>query len=185
MKVGHRSRTAIVMGMMLLGMSAKAHATVASPLSVWRFFGNCVDCGYRNNVTSYAVTATLTLQNYMQGATLNNSNFVSFVYNGSNLLPTYTVPSVSLAFVGLVGNLTNGGSENIELTFGSGGYFRMQTYRSWQTCTSSCDTNDDYGNIGNLVLDGPRTIPEPGTYALLVFGLGSLGVAGKLKGRTR
>jgi len=136
-------------------------------------------------VAPYPVTATLTLQNYIQGQTLVNSNFVSFAYGGSNLLLPYTVPT-QFAFGNLSGNLINGGAESLFLTFSSGGYFNMQTTRVWQTCAGAqCQTPDDMGNNGNFVRDAPSTVPEPGTYALLAFGLGSLGVASKLKRRAR
>ena len=187
MRVGSKSRTAIVLGMMLFGMSSQAHAVLAVPLNgsgVWRFSGNCTDCATRNETPFYAVTATLTLQNYLQGTALSNTNFVSFVYGGSNLLSSYAVPT-PFTFGNLSGNLTAGGTESLFLNFNSGGYFYMQTDKTWATCASNCAIAADYGTNGNLRLDGPSTVPEPGTYALLAFGLGTLGVASKFKRRAR
>ncbi len=186
MRVGSRTRTAFVIGLMMLGVSSQAHATLAliPGSGVWRFFGNCTDCAGTvfGDVAPYPVTATLTLQNYIQGQTLVNSNFVSFAYGGSNLLLPYTVPT-SFAFVGLTGNLTNGGVEELRLTFSSGGYFDMRSSRTWSTCAAGVNCPLDYGTNGNLVLD--TTVPEPSSYALLAFGLGTLGVASTLKKRTR
>lgn len=188
MRVGSRARSAFVIGLMLLGVSSQAHATLAliPGSGVWRFFGNCTDCAGTafRDVAPYPVTATLTLQNYIQGQTLVNSNFVSFAYGGSNLLLPYTVPT-QFAFGNLSGNLINGGSESLFLTFSSGGYFDMRSNRTWSTCAAGVNCPADYGTNGNLVFDGPSTVPEPGTYALLAFGLGTLGVASKLKRRAR
>ncbi len=195
MRVGSKSLTAIALGMMLFGVSSQARAATIPSLNgsgAWRFSGNCIDCAAGNGTLLFPVTATLTLKDYTQGVALTNTNFVSFVYDGSNLLYSYAVP-IPYTFGSLSGNLTAGGTESLFLNFNSGGfldfnsggYFYMTTGKTWETCDYNCGVAADYGTNGNLRLDGPSTVPEPGTYALLAFGLGTLGVASKFKGRAR
>ena len=195
MKIGITVRTAIISGIMCLGVAPAAHAGLAANGSgVWRFFGNCVDCAIQAERQNFPVTATLTLQNYVQGAALANANFVSFVYDGSNLLTPFTVSrpaggSITVPnnynLVTFSGNLTNGGAESFDLAFGTvGGYFRMQLNRSWQTCVANCGGGpSDLGNGGNLVLGNAQTVPEPGTYALMAVGLAIVGYVSRRRQR--
>lgn len=186
MKIGTKVRAAATMMFLLFGVAAPAHAGSLPFLNgsgVWRFFGNCQDCAFRAEQTNYPVTATLTLQNYVQGFALTNANFVSFQYDGSNLLPAYTVTGASLSplnFISLTGTLWDGGPENFSLAFGPTGYFNMQADRNWQTCVTAVGNCSpaDYGDRGNLSL-GNSTVPEPATYVLMAAGLGVLGIASR------
>ena len=182
MRSGLKARTAIMIGMMLLGISssAKAGVVLLNGSGAWRFFGNCQDCA----IGGRPVTATLTLQNYIQGTALANANFVSFVYDGSNLLLPYSVPSAGLAFVSLTGNLTDGGSESVFLRFGFGGFFDMIPDRRWATCGVGCFNDNDNGNAGNFVL-GAQTVPEPASYALMALGLAGVAVVSRRRQRRR
>lgn len=52
---------------------------------------NCQDCAGAANLPNYQVTANLKLQAYKLGDAITTSNFVSFTYNGSNLLNPYSI----------------------------------------------------------------------------------------------
>ena len=196
MRVGTKVRGAILSGMMFLGVAPSAHAgLVLNGSGAWRFFGNCVDC-VAVGQPPQGVTATLTLQNYIQGTALTNANFVSFRYDGSNLLPPgYTVSLASMGisvvpnyiFTSLTGNLTAGGSEGVNLGFnGPYGFFTLSSAnRAWQTCTGTPIPNcpDDLGNSGNFILNNAQTVPEPATYALMAVGLAALGVTSRKRKR--
>ncbi len=176
---------ALTVGLLLMGLSSSAHAGVVAfnGSGAWRFFGNCQDCAAAAQQQNRPVTGTLTLQNYLQGTALTNANFVSFRYDGSNLLAPYTVPGAAptLNFVNLGGFLTQGGAQQVFLDFGTQGYFDLAG-GNWATCVTNCLLPDDFGNNGSFVLQS-QTVPEPGTYALLVVGLGALGFASRRKQR--
>ena len=200
MRVGTKVRGAIISGMMLLGVAPSAHAgALLNGSGAWRFFGNCVDC-VAPGQPPQPVTATLTLQNYIQGTALTNANFVSFRYDGSNLLPLgYTVSLASMGvtvvpnfvFTSLTGNLLEGSTEGLDLRFNAAnGFFTLfSANRAWQTCigtrigTPLPNCPNDLGNSGNLVLNNAQTVPEPATYALMAVGLAALGVASRRRKR--
>ena len=69
-------------------MTSEAWASniISSP-QVYYFSGTCGDC-------SGTATAELTLTgDYTLGASLTTSNFLSFHYDGTNLLPAFTINS--------------------------------------------------------------------------------------------
>lgn len=89
---------ASVMG--LFSLQTQAAVVLPPPVfSTFNFSGNCEDCAIAGELSSYAVTARLVLQNYFQGNTISAANFVSFVYGGSNLLPAYSISSADLTFL--------------------------------------------------------------------------------------
>ena len=164
--------------------------------SIWNFTGNCIDCAAAAGVGSYGVTATLTLKNYLSGS-LSISNFVSFTYNGSNLIGPYTVNTT--VGTNLQGNLFQN-PQSLSLTFaqfGAGGFFILGNVvganelpnvgaltpvtNPWSTCklanvpsSPTCQVNSaaDVGNLGQFTQ--VTTTPEPGTYALTAFGIAAL-----------
>ena len=68
--------------------SASAGATsVSSQDQTFTFTGACTDC-YDGHAS---VSATLVLSNYTLGSAIGVGNFVSFTYNGSDLILPFTV----------------------------------------------------------------------------------------------
>ncbi len=110
-------RSALV-GVVLLCSSA---ITAGAQQSIWNFTGFCLDCSQATR----NVTATLTLNNYTSG-NLSTSQFVRFVYNGSNLIPGgYTVNAGT--GVSMIGNLFNQ-VQTFDLSWGGGGYFSLGSF---------------------------------------------------------
>ncbi len=72
-----------------LGVGALAPAQAAT--TTFNFTGNCIDCAQTAESETYPVTATLVLDNYTSGQSINFTNFVSFTYATTNLQPGYTV----------------------------------------------------------------------------------------------
>ena len=83
----------------LLSLPAQAIVVAPPPLSTLFFSGNCEDCAAALQRPNFAVTARLVLQNYFQGSAITLANFVSFSYDGSNLLQPYSILSSSLPAV--------------------------------------------------------------------------------------
>lgn len=71
-------RFLIVLGLLLLAVRPSLAGTVT-----YQFTGVCTDC-------SGDVTAQLVLQDYTPGTDIGSA-FVSFTYDGSNLLPSFTI----------------------------------------------------------------------------------------------
>ena len=88
--------------------AASASATLISN-QVYDFSGTCSDC-------TGTATAELTLTgDYTLGSTLSSSNFISFHYDGTNLVSAFTIlPSDSGFFVSGFLN-TVPGSDNVEI----------------------------------------------------------------------
>ncbi|MCC6243700.1 MAG: PEP-CTERM sorting domain-containing protein [Gemmatimonadaceae bacterium] len=151
-----------VRGAMLGALLAAGAGTVAqAQQSVWNFSGNCIDCADFGDAASYPVTATLTLTGYLSGA-LNDNHFVSFVYNGSNLIDPYTVNAGN--FGGMMGILAGGPSQTFSLLFGESGFFTLGAFDMpgsevavqvqpglWATCP---DDSEQLPSMLNCIDDG-------------------------------
>ena len=196
---GQRIRTGIAAAFLMMAAASAAEAQQ----SIWRFTGNCIDCANAFELSSYEATATLTLKDYLSGE-LNDNHFVSFVYDGSNLIDEYVVDANN--FGGMAGNLT-ASPQSFAITFGARGFFVLGFGDSgdgdkpsinagqWATCPDSdvpvessffCSglVPDDFGNDGAFVMDKPTTtVPEPGTYALMAMGLGALTIVTRRRQR--
>ena len=189
-------RGAIAAAVVMGGLSV---AVPADASVVWSFTGNCEDCAAAAGTQMYEVTAELELTDYVEGTALSDENFVSFSYSGSNLMLPYTVvpelfpvrlssPTIGVAhqFYSMSGNISNGGSQSLELMFGDGLEFTLGTEGNWFTCGTNgngyyevpCSwmNNNDYGGQGQLsrVVD---PVPAPAAVALLGIGLGGFGFA--------
>ena len=197
-------RGAIVGATVLAGLCV---ATPAQANTIWSFTGNCEDCAVAANTQTYEVTATLVLQDYVEGTDLTNDNFVSFAYDGSNLLlPYLVVPGLFPARVAspaltagpthqlysLTGNLTNGGDQWLALGFGDGLEFTLGIEGNWFTCGTNgngyyevpCSwmNNNDYGSQGSLSRV-VNPVPAPPVAALLGVGMGVFGIVRRRRTR--
>jgi len=181
-----------------IGMGLQARASV----SVFHLSANCEDCASAAGTSTFGVTGTLTLQNYVPNAEIDAGSFVSFAYGGSNLVDPYTVaggltrdPSAGdfdaeSAYV-ISGNIdTTPGPYRFALVFDDGLFFQTQTDGAWSTCApktvggilgyyggGSCGTfTPTPTDFGGLAAYSAAPVPEPGVWAMLCAGLGVLAV---------
>ena len=172
-----------------LGWLAQAQAVVPTQ-STFEWSGICSDCTATGNSASHVVTGTLVLQDYTLGDAIDTSNFVSFSYSGSNLVNSITIDQDSFIYW-LAGSITpNPGPKRFEVVFGDGLHFQPQTDGSWSVCapgpagyygggSPGCDfgftAHSDFGTSGTF--GGVPAVPEPAEWALLLAGLGVIGLA--------
>lgn len=162
-------------------LSVGASTVVQAQTSVWNFSGNCLDCIDQGDASNGPVTAKLTLTGYLGGA-LNDNHFVSFVYNGSNLIGPYEVDKVNTNnFGGMMGMLSGGPSQTFSLLFGESGFFNLGTFIAlegdgepqsglWATCP---DDSEQLPSLLNCINDG---VDEEGEVTLRSADYGDQGV---------
>jgi hypothetical protein len=141
-----------------------ASATAIPAQTIFNFSGDCDDCvGTFNDGLYQHVTGTLVLQNFIGGVPLNLGNFVSFHYDGSNLLAPFTVNANQASF--LIGTLAADGRvlSPFDLFFGS--KFEVAPTGQWLI--------DNFADVGP---NGTFSVPEPATLAIFGLGLLALGV---------
>ena len=197
-------------GTMVLA-SGHAQAIVFVPTTqTFNFSGNCLDCAQAAHAansdassTSYSVSATLVLQNYIMGSTFNLGNIVSFSYGGSNLFGSFNwlpgeLSSLDVetygSFSGDISALTNQVSLTTLTNLATGQYSYFQSGSvSNQFALGTISPpppgdpkpNDDNGtgtwSTTAPVVTDPNQIPEPGSLLLVGGALAALGLARRRK----
>jgi len=158
---------------LLFATAAAAVTIAAAPESAsanqiaYDFAGKCSDC-FAGAGSAFAV---LTVQNYTPGVSFGNANFVSFVYDGTNLLGSYTVSTTNLSsFTGSIGpdlpssfQVSVDNTSNLDFSSASEGAWSVSQF-------STCSCQADFGPSSTY-----SAVPEPFSVALLgtdVLGLG-------------
>lgn len=160
------------LAVMLSLCSASAQASFVQIIPVtqqYNFSGACSDCNQGVNVSGKPSEAQLVLRGYVAGTAISSGNFVSFHYNGTDLLNEYWItmwdqPAVSGAMLTSLPNPS-------EFSVASSQYY-FSTNLSGAWSTGPTGSNFDQGNGGSF----SSAVPEPGSAALL--GLGLMGLAG-------
>ena len=159
------------------------------------FIGKCADCEGSGR-------GTLKLTNYELGTDFDETNFVSFTYDGSNLFDPYEIDNgnVSYAFGNIgatpgpynvsIGGLVEGEGVPIFdraafLSFPSALDFGLIYFSSYDDGEWSTGYNieiDDYGvdGVWNLAADvtpSPSDVPEPASWAMMISGFGLIGAS--------
>ena len=164
----------------LLSLPAQASFAVPPPvLSTLFFSGNCEDCAIALERRDYAVTAKLVLQNFFQDTDITPANFVSFIYDGSNLLEPYTILSSSSPLI-VSGNISfeMPGANEFHVT-GVNRYFDLFSLGRWDTGVQR-PKSADTGGAGAF---GPTAVPEPATIMLMGAALAAAGLARRRRQR--
>ena len=73
-----------------IAFGGQASAIVALPTTTFSFTGFCIDCSQQAG-GPITTQAQLTLANYTLGSQITANNFVSFTYDGSNLVDATTI----------------------------------------------------------------------------------------------
>ena len=166
--------TASLIGLLSLPAQAIAIAPPPPPplFSTLFFSGNCEDCADALGRPNFAVTAKLVLQNYLKGSEIAAINFVSFSYDGSNLLHAYTILPSSLLRVS--GNIPFALPSAVDFHVTSADhYFDLLIGGRWDTGVPP-RTSADTGGAGTF---GPTAVPEPATMLLMGAALAATGLA--------
>ena len=144
--------------------------------STFTFSGSCTDCydGAGN------ATATLTLQNYILGDELSPANLVSFVYDGTDLIPGgFTITPGDVAVLGGTIPAVLPGSADFQIQSARWD-FSLGVEGDWSV--SDLSVGDDYGTNGQWdAADGG--VPEPGAFLLVAGGMALLGLRRRHLGR--
>jgi hypothetical protein len=141
---------------MLLGAFV-ALVVPASANQIFYFSGTCTDCNSGN--PSDPATGTLVLTD--NGATLSTSDFVSFTYNGTDLLAPFTIsagdPSIGVS--GSIPSILPGPADVI--ISNSVWQFESDSLGNWSI------GNVSLGDFGSASTWSDTAVPEPNTIFML------------------
>lgn len=175
------SRWSPIPWLLALG-AATAHAAPA--FSSFRFDGHCIDCAQAASTPGYAVSATLVLQDWQPGQPAEAHQFVSFRYDGSNLLAPFAVTLAGGGGDLVFDPLDQDHSFHADFRAGLPGFadvdlavidgdafafFNTALDGSWTAFRTDITIGDDFGDAGTW-----RSVPLPGTLALAALPLVAL-----------
>ena len=170
------------------GAAGSAQAALLVQQSTYYFNANCTDCAVAANSATYGVLGTLVLQNYSAGDAITESNFVSFTYSGSNLIPGFTVNLVDYTVVGGPGPVSSGvyalsgaipdplpSAAEFEIGFGDGLGFRSEADGSFYVCGRSATPPEYYAPGCSHVFNNDMGTGSFSTVNSVVLGPGGQG----------
>ncbi len=173
--------------MALLGFASFSAQAITTGYTTVLFSGNCIDCAEAAGTDSYSVTATLVLQgeNFFQNEKLNEIQFVSFSYSGSNLFDAYEITKADGAYFSAQFNsfifIEKDLNDGTNLFFTYIPYARIDANGDWiddfsgRWATGIDSYEADYGDGGTWqVVGADNNVPEPATS--LMFGAALVGL---------
>jgi hypothetical protein len=190
--LAHRTAQRLAGLLLALAAASTCHAAPATN-QVYYFTADCTDCAAAAHTASYAVSGQLTVDgNTKPGDAIGITNFVSFVYQQTNLQHAFSVTvggsdsdplTDDYKLEGVSGNLPASlpGASGLALDFSGFGFFYVQGNGNFVLCAilSGCPllTISDYGTQGSFSSSPstPSTVPEPSSFALVGLALLTLG----------
>jgi hypothetical protein len=152
--------------------SGPASAIIVIPppvITVYDFTGICTDCIGQGK-------AELSLSDYTLGDPITQANFVSFHYDGTNLLSPFTINNADVLYISGSINGPLPSAQNFVVDSGNyntGNFMVFESSSGGSWCVGlSCDS--DFGSTSSYSLAGPVGpigVPEPMPVLLLAGGL--------------
>lgn len=165
--------------LVMTGMASKASAvTVAS--FTFNFSGDCTDCSVVAG-SPIGAFAQLTLRGtYFPGQPITSATFLSFHYDGTNLIPGgFTITNPVL----LGGQITFPLPSSQNFSVADSRYsFTSSTSGAWSV--SDGISTLDIGTNGGFSTNA-SAVPEPGSWAMMIAGIGAVGFATRRRQRVR
>ena len=173
------------------GAATSAQAATTNNTSFY-FDGTCADCTAPGG-GSTTITGTLTLSNYTASESITFVNFVSFTYNGSNVVDPFTAESFGSGGPNEA-NFVSGSMSNVPgfndflVVFADGLYFQTNSEGGFILCASgpsgyyanACQAfqfGADSGRPANWNTQPRQNVPEPGSLALVGLAITALAIA--------
>jgi len=137
-------------GVLLLLFAGSAHAIEKG--TTFYFYGKCKDC-------KGTAEAQLTLGDYTLGESIDSTDFVSFTYDGTNLLAGFTITSSESPYVTGKINGPLPAAEHFYVSHGDSNFLSLSD-GSWYV---------DFADTGSSSVwsASPTGVPEPATLTLI------------------